>query len=953
MLETWEVFDLENAELEAYRNDITEKLRIGSLDNQLLALLKVLDQEVEERELTRSVLAFAASPPELESPKLLPLPPVFIGSKTPTDGGTSNYTTDSPISLPTPADTPPTSSSIPSYAPDRVFPLNSDPSRIVIKQDITYDCFVAKTKFNTNKPTRRRLRKIEDTGNDTKQTNVQRHASTPSPQSAPIICTIDLLRRRAASVIASKPQQLPSPGKQKGARRASKCAVCVSLVVIIKASQDVSQLIETSGSAVLTLSSVISSLVCSNSVLRRRDLISCCVASSVLVVVIANNDVKLLFDSLSQSCYAASLSVCCLEVLLITQTRIFFNTESENRKKITHSESQRRIDVSTVLSTLTIEACAEAEQQQQQQQQQQQHQKKKQNPPENISIKKPPSDNQIQLKKIKSPQTTSGKVRQQATPSTGWASVYPTFSSLWVPYNNNSGSRKTKVDEQAILEEAGHEALNWAAGILRGFEDDEISEDESQRPNATTTTTKKKKSEVKHSLSELDCELTKLLSDHNTVKCLEASSSTNGYLSQRSRQEVYELISYTFSRTHHWEESLSKSWFSLMWTWRKPRLKTKYILTTQRVNHYPGTSALTRKDWLKRSLQRYRRLPGRAGEYFNIFPETFALPQDCSQFVEVTGVSLNRVKLQQLAGGTKGHTSDSCGTWIIKPVGMSRGRGIEIITHPAAITYGEPIVAQRYISNPLLMYGHKFDLRIYVVVTSFQPLVAYVSRLGFARFASHPFTMDPESFSNKLVHLTNTSVQAGSVPPHFCNAEHNCKWSLDEVAKKLPQLTGVPWSKTWSKIGECLIKCLVAADKTIENQPCRFELLGFDILLDDKSEPWVLEVNASPSLEIDTSLDKEVKSRLIKDCVQLVGPKPFDKFSLLKVVSRRVSELVLSKKTVSVTRNAIPPRQQLNEDLHSILGDEEEQIVEPSVGTNFEILSPSPISDRVHKIIKL
>ena len=66
-------------------------------------------------------------------------------------------------------------------------------------------------------------------------------------------------------------------------------------------------------------------------------------------------------------------------------------------------------------------------------------------------------------------------------------------------------------------------------------------------------------------------------------------------------------------------------------------------------------------------------------------------------------------------------------------------------------------VISRYISNPLLINGHKFDLRIYVVVTSYEPLRVYVFKEGLARFASESYSTKLNK-NNKYIHLTNYSV---------------------------------------------------------------------------------------------------------------------------------------------------------------------------------------------------
>ena len=75
----------------------------------------------------------------------------------------------------------------------------------------------------------------------------------------------------------------------------------------------------------------------------------------------------------------------------------------------------------------------------------------------------------------------------------------------------------------------------------------------------------------------------------------------------------------------------------------------------------------------------------------------------------------------------------------MKPVALSRGRGIYIIENLKQVPKHESLVISRYIDNPLLLFGHKFDLRIYVVMTSYDPLKIYIYREGLVRFATEKY----------------------------------------------------------------------------------------------------------------------------------------------------------------------------------------------------------------------
>lgn len=192
----------------------------------------------------------------------------------------------------------------------------------------------------------------------------------------------------------------------------------------------------------------------------------------------------------------------------------------------------------------------------------------------------------------------------------------------------------------------------------------------------------------------------------------------------------------------------------------------------QMVNHFPNHYELTRKDLMIKNIKRYRKeLEKEASPlaekdengkhlYLDFVPVTFMLPADYNLFVEEFRKSPSS-------------------TWIMKPCGKAQGKGIFLInklsqikkwsrdsrtsTFVAANSGKEAYVISLYIDNPLLIGGKKFDLRLYVLVTSYRPLKCYMYKLGFCRFCTVKYTPSTSELDNMFVHLTNVAIQKHGV----------------------------------------------------------------------------------------------------------------------------------------------------------------------------------------------
>ncbi|XP_077403988.1 putative tubulin polyglutamylase TTLL9 isoform X3 [Vanacampus margaritifer] len=305
---------------------------------------------------------------------------------------------------------------------------------------------------------------------------------------------------------------------------------------------------------------------------------------------------------------------------------------------------------------------------------------------------------------------------------------------------------------------------------------------------------------------------------------------------------------------------------------------------------------LTRKDFMLKNLKRFKKNLEREascmeGSKCDFFPCTFAMPNEYHLFVE---------EFKRNPGST----------WIMKPAAKSQGAGIFLFKKLKDImewrkhdgtrseeqkdaAQVESYVAQRYIENPYLlggksltqksnytkqMYctiyllihylftGRKFDLRVYVMVTSYFPLKAWLYREGFARLSSTRFSLS--SIDDKYVHLTNVAVQ--KTAPDY-DPEKGCKWKIQKLRRYLTAKHGRQAVETlFKEMDNIFISSLQSVQKIIINDKHCFELYGYDILLDESLKPWLIEVNASPSLAPSSQEDYDMKYSLLEDTVNIV-----------------------------------------------------------------------------------
>lgn len=316
----------------------------------------------------------------------------------------------------------------------------------------------------------------------------------------------------------------------------------------------------------------------------------------------------------------------------------------------------------------------------------------------------------------------------------------------------------------------------------------------------------------------------------------------------------------------------------------------------QLINHFSGMINIARKAELAMNLEVMRQ---KFPEEYSFFPVTYVIPRDLPLLREQFSIT----------------TGKSKSVFIVKPAGGSQGKGIFITrTLKEVEDLSSVHVCQRYIANPLLIENKKFDLRIYILITSCNPLRVYMFKDGLVRLCTEDYSRPKDiNLHNKFMHLSNYSINKMS--ENFDgvaneNGESGSKRSVRWLLAWIENIKGKCIAdKLWDHIGKICLRTIISILPTLLREykttfpdynfnseandqeslgSKSFAILGFDILVDSDFQPHLIEVNHLPSFGTDTPLDHSIKLKVVEQALSVLNVSPYDQLKYMQREKKRI-----------------------------------------------------------------
>jgi len=224
--------------------------------------------------------------------------------------------------------------------------------------------------------------------------------------------------------------------------------------------------------------------------------------------------------------------------------------------------------------------------------------------------------------------------------------------------------------------------------------------------------------------------------------------------------------------------------------------------------------------------------------------------------------------------------------WIVKPAAKSRGRGISTFRDlPKLLKYVEAgnglstqWVVQKYMELPLTIANRKFDLRQWVLVTDWNPLTIYFYDECYARFSVEEYTTSDDNLDDAYVHLVNNSIGKNSdnfnkvVTAENGETIEGFMWGCESFRRFVKEKSGYDAfkEKIQPRMKDIAKWSLMCASECIEHRKNSWELYGFDFMVDEDFNAWLIEINSSPACDYSTKVTERYVQKALVELLSVV-----------------------------------------------------------------------------------
>mmetsp|Transcript_5079 Transcript_5079/g.7763 ORF Transcript_5079/g.7763 Transcript_5079/m.7763 type:complete len:1548 (-) Transcript_5079:76-4719(-) len=276
-------------------------------------------------------------------------------------------------------------------------------------------------------------------------------------------------------------------------------------------------------------------------------------------------------------------------------------------------------------------------------------------------------------------------------------------------------------------------------------------------------------------------------------------------------------------------------------------------------------------------------------EASNHIKELVPLGEDGLRTVHELLSKCNIINYNQTSLNGKG--ASAMNMWIVKPAAKSRGRGITTFcdlkklldyvelgrSGKSCLTSSHWIV-QKYMENSMIIANRKFDLRQWVLVYDWNPLTIYFFDEFYARFSVDEYSTSEETMDNAHVHLVNNSIGKTSEKYHEKCVTDNGEvldgfmLSHEQFCSYLEFKSGDPGivSNLKSRMKDMAVWSLMCGSDAIEHRKNSWELYGFDFMVDDEFNPWLIEINSSPACDYSTKVTERYVQKALVELLSVV-----------------------------------------------------------------------------------